>query len=223
MITPARYNIKMPDRFLVPAEEAQAEIRVANSRFIGTIAPVFSVEEARNFIQRMREKYSDASHNVPAFVVGHGPSVTAHCNDDGEPPGTAGRPALAVLQGSGLGDAAVVVTRYFGGTKLGTGGLVRAYGDAVRVVLAVVPVAEKASTHKVVLAVPYHLFEQTKLLIGSNAGVILAETFAAEVTLTVQIRVESYEAFEEALQQLSHGAVEAEIVESNEGTIMPLV
>jgi uncharacterized YigZ family protein len=212
----------MTKRYLVPAEETQAEIRVANSRFIATIAPVFSVDQARTFIQRIREKYSDASHHVPAFVVGHGPSVTAHCNDDGEPSGTAGRPALAVLQGSGLGDAAVVVTRYFGGTKLGTGGLVRAYGDAVRAVLDVVPLAEKVSTHKVVLAVPYHLFEQTKLLIGSNAGIILDETFAADVTLAVQFRADSYEAFEEALQQVSQGTIESEIVESNEDTIMPL-
>lgn len=212
----------MTNPYLVPAEETQAEIRVANSRFIATIAPVFSVDQARTFIQRMREKYSDASHNVPAFVIGHGPSVMAHCNDDGEPSGTAGRPALAVLQGSGLGDAAVVVTRYFGGTKLGTGGLVRAYGDAVRAVLDVVPLAEKVSTHKVALAVPYNLFEQTKLLIGSNAGIILDEKFAADVTLTVQFRVDSYEAFQEALQQLSHGTIEAEIVESNKSAIMPL-
>ena len=137
--------------------------------------------------------------------------------------GTAGRPALAVLQGSGLGDVAVVVTRYFGGTKLGTGGLVSAYGDAVRAVLAVVPVAEKVATHTVVLAVPYNLFEQTRLLIGSHAGLILDETFAADITLTAQFRTERFEAFEEALQQLSHGTVEAEIVETDMGTIMPLI
>lgn len=222
MITSDRYNKKMTKRYLIPSKEAHEEIRVANSRFIATIAPVFSVNEARTFIQRIREEYPDAAHHVPAFVVGHGSSVTAHCNDDGEPSGTAGRPALAVLQGSGLGDAAVVVTRYFGGTKLGTGGLVRAYGDAVRAVLAVVPVAEKVATHTVVLAVPYNLFEQTRLLIGSHAGLILDETFAADITLTAQFRAERFEAFEVALQQLSHGTVEAKIMETNRGTIMPL-
>jgi len=216
------YNRRMSKRYLIPAEEACEEIRVVNSRFIATITPVFSVNEARAFIQRIREEYPDAAHHVPAFVVGHGSSVTAHCNDDGEPSGTAGRPALAVLQGSGLGDVAVVVTRYFGGTKLGTGGLVRAYGDAVRAVLAVVPVAEKVATHTVVLAVPYNLFEQTRLLIGSHAGLILDETFAADITLTAQFRAERFEAFEVALQQLSHGTVEAKIMETNRGTIMPL-
>lgn len=216
------YNRKMSERYLIPAKETRKEIRVANSRFIATIAPVFSVAEARTFIQRIREEYADASHHVPAFVVGHGPSVTAHCNDDGEPSGTAGRPALAVLQGSELGDAAVVVTRYFGGTKLGTGGLVRAYGDAVRAVLASVPLAEKVTTHTVMLSVPYSLFEQTRLLIGSHAGLILDETFAADITLTAQFRAERFEAFTEGLQQLSHGTIGAEIVETNQDTIMPL-
>jgi len=122
-------------RYLIPASETRAEIIVKNSRFIATIKPVFSVDQAKEFIAQIKIKYSDASHNVPAFVVGHGASVITHCNDDGEPSGTAGRPTLAVLQGSGLGDAGVVVTRYFGGTKLGTGGLVRAYSDAVNLVI----------------------------------------------------------------------------------------
>ena len=112
----------MSRRYPIPAEETRTEIRVSNSRFIATAAPAFSVKEARAFIDRIKAEFRDASHNVPAFVIGFGPSVTAHCNDDGEPSGTAGRPILAVLQGSGLGDIAVVVTRYFGGTKLGTGG-----------------------------------------------------------------------------------------------------
>ena len=109
------------NRYFIPARETRTEIIVVNSRFIATAAPAFTVDEAKAFVARIRAEFADASHNVPAFVVGHGSSVIAHCSDDGEPSGTAGRPALAVLQGSGLGDAAVV-TRYFGGTKLGTGG-----------------------------------------------------------------------------------------------------
>ncbi|MFN2242462.1 MAG: IMPACT family protein, partial [Anaerolineae bacterium] len=115
------------DRYPIPARETRTEIQVLNSRFIATAAPVFSVEEAKAFVTRIRDEFADATHNVPAYLVGYGASVVAHCTDDGEPSGTAGRPALAVLRGSGLGDVAVVVTRYFGGTKLGTGGLVRAY------------------------------------------------------------------------------------------------
>lgn len=217
-----RYNSIMSKRYPIPAAETRTEIEVKNSRFIATAAPVFSVDEAKEFIKRVKQEFSDASHNVPAFVVGFGPAVTAHCNDDGEPSGTAGRPALAVLQGSGLGDVAVVVTRYFGGTKLGTGGLVRAYGDAVKAVLAELPRAEKVPTHTVLLALPYNLFERVKLLVEGWNGRILDETFAADITLTIQFVVDKFPGFQEALTELSHGSLGAEIVETNEETIMPL-
>lgn len=209
-------------RYPVPARETRVEIRVNNSRFIATLAPAFSVDEARAFVERMRQEFADATHNVPAYVVGHGSSVTAHCNDDGEPSGTAGRPVLAVLQGSGLGDAAMVVTRYFGGTKLGTGGLVRAYGDAARAVLAEAPRAERVPTHTVNVTVPYALFESLRLLIAGYSGNILDETFAAEVTVTAQMAQEKLPAFQDALRELSNGARQAEIVASDERSILPL-
>lgn len=211
----------MPD-YPIPAEETRIEMRVANSRFIATIAPTFTVEEAKEFIQRIKAEYSDASHNVPAFLIGYGKSTIAHCNDDGEPSGTAGRPALAVLRGSGLGDAAVVVTRYFGGTKLGTGGLVRAYGDAVREVLAILPRAERVSTYSVQLILPYNLYERVKALADEHAGTILDEQFAAEITLRIQFRVDLLPDFQDALRELSHGSLEAEIFDSANNTVMPL-
>ncbi len=210
------------ERYPIPAREIRVEIRVINSRFIATAAPVFTVEEAKAFVARIREEFSDATHNVPAFVVGHGSSVIAHCNDDGEPSGTAGRPALAVLQGSGLGDAAVVVTRYFGGTKLGTGGLVRAYGDAVRALLAHLPLAQRVPTHTVMLAVPYSLFELVRMAVADHGGEILDESFAGDVTVTARFAQERVPAFRERVQELSSGQIEAEIVESDEGTIVPL-
>lgn len=209
-------------RYSIPAKETRTEIRVSNSRFIATLAPVFTVDEAKAFLSRIREEFADATHNVPAYIVGHGASVIAHCNDDGEPSGTAGRPALAVLQGSGLGDTALVITRYFGGTKLGTGGLVRAYGDAARAVLAEAPLAEKVATHTVMLAAPYPLFEQVRLLVAAHHGQILDETFAADVTVTARFAMERVPAFQAALQELSNGALEAEIVATDEATIMPL-
>lgn len=212
----------MAGRYPIPARETRAEIRVKNSRFIATAAPVFSVAEAKAFIRRIKQEFADASHNVPAYQIGHGASVIAHCKDDGEPSGTAGRPMLAVLQGSGLGDAAVVVTRYFGGTKLGTGGLVRAYSDAVKAVLDVLPRAEKVPTHTVMLAVPYNLFERVKLLVEENRGRLLDEEFAADITLTAQFTIERFPTFQDALRELSHGTLAAEIVETNQDTIMPL-
>jgi uncharacterized YigZ family protein len=212
----------MSKRYPIPAEETRVESSVLNSRFIATVTPVFSVDEARAFIARIRQEFPDASHNVSAYLVGYGPSVTAHCHDDGEPSGTAGRPMLAVLQGSGLGDVAVVVTRYFGGTKLGTGGLVRAYGDAVRQALAVLPRAEKVPTHTVMMALPYNMLERVRLLVAAHNGRILDEEFAADITVTAQFAVGYFPAFQATLRELSHGTLAAEIVETNEATIMPI-
>ncbi|MEN6410213.1 MAG: YigZ family protein, partial [Anaerolineaceae bacterium] len=147
----------MTHKILVPARRVRAEIEIDRSRFIASASPAFTVEEARSFIQDIRREFPDATHHVPGFLIGSGASVTAHCSDDGEPAGTAGRPILVVLQGSGLGDIVVVVTRYFGGIKLGTGGLVRAYTQATQEVLRVLPRAEKKWVTELKLVSPYHL------------------------------------------------------------------
>jgi uncharacterized YigZ family protein len=209
-------------RYPVPAAETRAEIEVLNSRFIATLAPVFSVDQARAFIARVRAEFPDASHNVPVFLVGYGASVTAHSSDDGEPSGTAGRPALAVLQGSGLGDVALVVTRYFGGVKLGTGGLVRAYSDAVRAVLAVTQRAEKIPTHTVMAVFAYTYLERVRLLAAACHGQILDEDFGADVTITARFAMERFPEFQAGLSELTRGVVRAEIVESDMETIFPL-
>ncbi len=200
----------------VPAEEIRQEMTVVNSRFIASLAPVFSVEEARAFIARVRSELPDASHHVPVYLIGHGDSEIAHCSDAGEPSGTAGRPALAVLRGSGLGDVAVVVTRYFGGTKLGSGGLVRAYGDAVRLVVQEVRRAKKTLTHTVLAAFPYRYVERVRLLVTAHQGKILEEDFAVDVTLTAHLAVEQFSAFQHALSELTNGSVTSEIIATHE-------
>jgi uncharacterized YigZ family protein len=206
----------MSHPYLVPAQETRTEIEVLNSRFIASAAPSTNVEAARAFIAQIKSEFSDASHHVPAFIIGHGASVTSHCHDDGEPSGTAGRPALAVLQGSGLGDVVVVVTRYFGGTKLGTGGLVRAYGDAVRAVLDVLPRARRVAVEVVMLALPYPLFERVRLLVAAHQGQILEEDFGVDVTLTAHFTAENLAHFQSALQELSSGSLLAEVIERQE-------
>lgn len=208
-------------RYPIPAQEARAEIKVKNSRFIATAVPVFSVDEAKEFIARIKAEFSDASHNVPAYAVGYGASVIAHCSDDGEPSGTAGRPILAVVKGSGLGDLAIVVTRYFGGTKLGTGGLARAYSEAAKAVLEILPRAERVPTHMVMVTIPYPYLERIRLLVAAHNGQILDEVFAADVTIRVQFTIESFADFQKALEEMSHGSLTAEIVATNEATIMP--
>jgi len=206
-------------RYPIPACEARTEIQVLNSRFIASAAPAPTVDKARVFIARVKREFADATHNVPAYLIGHGASVVAHCHDDGEPSGTAGRPALAVLSGSGLGDAVVVITRYFGGTNLGTGGLVRAYGDAVRGVLEILPRAERVLAHTVLVASPYSYFEQIRLAVAAHGGRIQSEAFGADVSLTAQFAEEDFSAFQAALQELSNGSIAAEVVETGFASI----
>ena len=210
------------ERYLIPAEETRCETRVMNSRFIATVAPAFTADEAKAFIARIKHEFANATHNVSAYLIGHGNTVIAHCHDDGEPSGTAGRPALAVLRGSGLGDVAVVVTRRFGGTKLGRGGLVRAYRDAVRNVLTLLPRAAKVPTCVAVMTMPYSFFECICLLVATHRGRILHKEFAAEVALKARFAVERFPAFQEAVRDVSKGTLRADIIRADELTIVPI-
>ena len=192
---------------------------MVNSRFIATLAPVFSTEEARAFIARIKKEFADASHNVPAYIIGGGNTVTEFCSDDGEPSGTSGKPALAVLRGSGLGDVAVVVTRYFGGTLLGTGGLVKAYTESTQLVVNAVERGRRVPVHVSMLAIPYNLLERVRLMVGRNSGEVLGEDFAGDITMTLQFPVESFESFQKELQELSAGTLKAEVIETKETII----
>ncbi|MCK9246162.1 MAG: YigZ family protein [Anaerolineaceae bacterium] len=207
---------------LIPLEAVETEITVVNSRFIANLAPASSVEDARGFISEIKKRHPDASHHVPAFVIGHGKSIIAHCSDDGEPSGTAGRPALAVLQGSGLGNVVVVVTRYFGGTKLGTGGLVKAYGDAVREVLKQVRFAALLPTTTLMFVAPYRLYDQVVRLMETHDALVLETEFLENVTVTLRLKDEEVQAFTNTLGNLSSGQVEPIVVEQNPESVFPL-
>lgn len=207
---------------LIPLEPVRTEIFVVNSRFIADLEPAGSVEEARAHLARVRERHPTASHNVPAFVIGHGNSIITHCSDDGEPSGTAGRPALAVLQGSGFGNVSVVVTRYFGGTKLGTGGLVRAYGDAMREVLKAVKPAVLLPTTTLMFVTPYRLYDQAVRLMEAHQGQVLETEFFEDVTVTVRFKDEEVEAFTGQLGNLSAGQIQPVVVEQNPENVFHL-
>jgi len=212
----------MTERHLVPARRIETEFVDRNSRFITNGAPAFSVQEAQTFIEKIKDLYPDASHHVPVYLIGHGSSTIAHCSDDGEPSGTAGRPALSVLQGSGLGDIVIVITRYFGGTKLGTGGLVRAYSDSIRKLLEVMPLATKVATTCLMFVIPYALFEQTQLIISNHNGLVKDKAFGADITLTVRLANEHLESFKNHLVELTRGRIEFINIGSKDNTIMPL-
>ena len=162
----------------------------------------------RLFLPRVRAEMPDANHHVYAFRVGFGNSVIEGMSDDGEPSGTSGPPVLAVLRGSGVGDVIVVVTRYFGGTLLGTGGLVRAYGDAAREGLATLPTERKIEKSILGIELPYHFFEQVKRLIAQHDGGIDEETFAADVTIIASFPVDCVAGFSADLIELTAGSVQ---------------
>ena len=165
---------------------------------------------------RIREEFRDASHNVPAYIIGGGNTVTEYFSDDGEPSGTSGRPALAVLRGSGLGDVAVVVTRYFGGTLLGTGGLVKAYTESTQIVVNAVERGRRVPVHVAMVVIPYNLLERVRLLVAREGGAVLDEDFGGDITMTLQFPVQSFERFQHALRELSAGKLHAEVIESRE-------
>jgi len=209
----------MPRPYSIPLTEIRREHDAVNSRFIATLAPVFSVEEARAFIARIKKEFADASHNVPSYIIGGGNTVIEFCSDDGEPAGTAGKPALAVLRGSGLGDAAVVITRYFGGTLLGTGGLVKAYTETTQMVVNAVGRGRRVPIHVVMLAIPYHLRERVRALTALQRGEIAGEDYAADITMTLRLPVESMDSFQNDLRELSAGKTKAEIIATTERVI----
>jgi len=205
--------------YLVPLTEIRREQIVVNSRFIATLAPAFSIDEARTFMKRIRTEFSDASHNVPVYIIGGGNTVTEYFSDDGEPSGTSGKPALTVLRGSGLGDAVLVITRYFGGTLLGTGGLVKAYTEAAQSVVNVVERGQRVPVHVAMAAIPYNLLERIRLLVTKNHGKVLGEDYAGDITLTLQFPVENYDAFQVDMREISAGKIQAEVIETKEEII----
>lgn len=195
----------MSDRYPIPAAPARAEIMAANSRFIASAGHTPSVEEARAFIAAVRAEFPDANHHCVAYLVGHGASVTAGMSDDGEPSGTAGRPMLAVLRGSGLGDVTVVVTRYFGGTLLGTGGLVRAYSDGVRAVLEALPRTERIDLCRITVQASYAAYAGVRRLLEEHHAQITDEVFAEAVTINAAVPRDNLETARAALAEQSAG------------------
>jgi uncharacterized YigZ family protein len=213
-------RIETMGSYSVPLHEVRREQMVVNSRFIATLAPVFSINEARVFLARIKKEFAEASHNVPVYIIGGGNTVAEYFSDDGEPSGTAGRPALAVLRGSGLGDVAIVVTRYFGGTLLGTGGLVKAYTESTQMVVNAVGRGRRVTVYVAMLAIPYNLLERVRLLVTREGGGVLGEDYGADITMTLQFPLDSFDVFQKELRELSAGKLKAEVIESRE-TIFP--
>ena len=183
----------------------EAEIVEKKSRFIATVRPVSSEEEAVAFINEMKKKYWDARHNCSAFVIGERQELT-RCSDDGEPAQTAGRPMLDVLLKEGVTNVAVVVTRYFGGVLLGTGGLVRAYQAATQAGLAASRIIEKRSGTRLVVRTDYNGLGKLQYLFGQQKIAVLDTEYAADVVITVLAPTEEKEAICKAITEQTNGS-----------------
>ncbi len=199
-----------------PAGGAFFEIDVKRSRFIAEIEGVTAREAAEAVIYRRREEHPQAAHIVYAFSIGAEQSRLFGMSDDGEPKGTAGRPVLEVLKGSNVTDCVLTVVRYFGGTRLGTGGLVHAYGDAAKGVLQNLTTTEKRDILAFSVRVPYELHQPVRLLLDRFGCTEAEEAFAEEVTLTASVDRNHAEALQEELRNVSRGTIEIQLTVSRE-------
>lgn len=182
----------------------EGEIVEKKSRFIATVVPVESEDEALAFIAAMKKKYWNASHNCSAFVVGENYEIQ-RCSDDGEPQGTAGRPMLDVLLGEEIHNAAVVVTRYFGGTLLGTGGLVRAYSKSVQEGLRCSTVIEKKVGELMMIQTDYNGIGKIQYLLGQRGLTIVDSDYTDIVVIQTLVPQDQIHELKEAITEGTNG------------------
>ena len=180
----------------IPAREGHGEYSEKRSRFLGTVYRVTAESEVSAVIAALRREHYEARHVVHAFVLADG---TARFSDDGEPHGTAGKPLMTLLTSAGLTDCMVTVVRYFGGTLLGTGGLVRAYTEAARLALADAGIAEVRDTVRGTVRCGYEQYESLTRLLASFEGSDTVPVFADEVTVSFSLPTERRADFEQAL------------------------
>lgn len=182
-------------------EEKQAELVVKKSRFISIARMCSSPADVKRIVDETRAQYPDATHVVHAAVMGNQFSFS----DDHEPKNTAGRPALEVLKGSGITNIIVLIIRYFGGTLLGTGGLVKAYGDSTKLVLDGIKTEELVEKSSFSLTIGYEMYESTKRLLASVAADSIKEDFGTEISITGTIPVSNKDALASQISDLSNG------------------
>ena len=192
------------ESYKVPARDAECEFVEKKSRFIGRIWVTETEEEALEHLKAMRQQHWDATHNVYAYIIHGGPT---RYSDDGEPQGRAGMPVLEVLRGSGVENVCCVVTRYFGGTLLGTGGLVRAYGKAARDALSEAGIALKQLWKRLDLILPYSYYERLLQELERFGGVVAGTEYGADICLHLLLPANRTADFGARVTDLTRGAV----------------
>jgi uncharacterized YigZ family protein len=193
-------------RYAVPARTHRVETEIRRSRFITSLGRAASVEQAVDFVKAVSEEFSDATHNCWAYVAGPpGSTDRIGMSDNGEPHGTAGRPMLNALLHSGVGEVVAVVTRYFGGTKLGTGGLVRAYGGGVQQALATLPTTDRVDLAPLVVEIDYARVASFQQLLTTFGAEVVAQSFGTGATFELRLPASSIDAFRAAVLDRTRG------------------
>jgi len=187
----------------------EGEIEEKKSRFLGKVKPVSTEEEAIAFIESIKKQYWDARHNCYAFIIGEN-SESIRCSDDGEPSGTAGKPMLEVLQNNGLKNVVAVVTRYFGGTLLGTGGLVRAYTQATQAALEEAQVATMTLMSVLAIKTDYNAVGKIKYMFAQADILVQNEEYGVDVTITIAVPLSEKEAMQKEIVEATNGKVSIE-------------
>lgn len=182
-------------------EERSAELIVKKSRFIAIARTCSDPADVKRIVDQTRAQYPDATHVVHAAVMGSQFSYS----DDHEPKNTAGRPALEVLKGSGITNIIVLIIRYFGGTLLGTGGLVKAYGDSTKMVLDGIATEELVEKARFSLTIGYEMYESVKRILGALKADSVTEDFATEISISGQIPLSEKESLVSRISDLSNG------------------
>ena len=219
----AKYMTRSSDMSIYKciSEGGTGEIEEKKSRFICHIKAVETEEEAVAFINEKKKEYWDARHNCSAFVIGPNANIT-RCSDDGEPAGTAGRPTLEVLLNEEIRNVAAVVTRYFGGVLLGTGGLVRAYQAAVKEGLANSRIIEKRPGIRAVITTDYTVAGKLQYIFDKNKYTVLEPKYEADVTFTLLIPAEEWDrAVKEITEATSGQAVPVKEDECVISSVLP--
>ncbi|HIF9330930.1 YigZ family protein [Photobacterium damselae] len=195
--------------YWVPADAVVFEEEIKKSRFITYLAHTPNIEAAKAFVNHIKEKHHDARHNCWAFVAGRPTdSMKWGFSDDGEPSGTAGKPILAQLTGSNVGEITAVVTRYYGGIRLGTGGLVKAYGGGVQQALAQLITQEKVMTAIVTLCCDYNQVSLVESLLNEHCGVQLTADYQTQVSMALELDQREVSAFCAKLVNRSGGRIQ---------------
>lgn len=208
----------MQKEYKTVQSEARAEIEEKKSRFIATVKPVTTEEEAVEFINSLKSQYWDASHNVYAYIIG-GEGTAQRYSDDGEPSGTAGIPVLEVIRHMGVQDVVVVVTRYFGGTLLGAAGLVRTYGKAAAAGLEAAKVIKRQLCAEVKIIIEYTLFGKVQNYIIQEGYPIKNTVYEQDVEMTVYVGVDRVESFMEAMTEATNARCIMEVEDKSYITV----